>query len=420
MTPTLPYIISRIQLNELHGLPPLTADPDKQYYFSFWWKDIPLGHLFVEHHDGACDAGLLHRVWQAIAPAIGFYQKRAHMCASDIKLLFLQKNYACFNVVMNRLFEAYTEMRLPEMVDVSVIICTRNRSNDLQRCLLSLFQQTCLPAEIIVIDNAPADDSTLSVVKHFHEVIYYKEPKPGLSVARNAGLRIASSPVIAFTDDDVRLHPLWLYFLSESFAEPHVGAMTGLVLASSLDTGSQQLFEKQWSFNGGYCDKLYDSSFFYKNLLAGPRVWEIGAGANMAFRKTALQAAGFFDERLGAGAAGCSEDSEMWYRILVNGQAIHYNPRAVVFHEHRKELQALHRQLFSYMRGHAVAALIQQKQIKEAGYRRYLYRKITKSYLPLLVKRFFQPGERRMILIQLRGMLSGIFFFFMHPTNPHK
>ena len=420
MNRTLPYIIRRIQLNRLLQHQLLTAEPDCQYYFSCWWKEVPLGHLFVEQHELSCSVEFQRKIWEAIAPAINFYQKKAGMCANEIELLFLQKSYPLFNQIMDRLLGNYTDRLLPETVDVSVIICTRNRSNDLQRCLHSLFQQTCLPAEIIVVDNAPSDDSTHCVVKRFQEVIYHKEPRPGLSIARNAGLRIATSPVIAFTDDDVMLHPLWLYYVMESFTTFHAGAMTGLVLASSLDTESQQLFEKQWSFNNGYCDKLFDSDYFNKNLVTGPRVWDIGAGANMAFHRLALDAAGYFDERLGAGAAGCSEDSEMWYRILAKGLAIHYNPRAVVFHEHRTALSALYRQLFSYMRGHVAAALIQQKQIKEAGYRKYLYRKITRSYLPLLAKRFFQPAERRMILIQLHGMLSGIFFFFRNRTNPHK
>jgi glycosyltransferase involved in cell wall biosynthesis len=414
-----PYIIRRIQLDELETKPVIT-EPDRQYYFSYWWKEVPLGHLYVEQHDFSCSVELPHRIWEAIAPAIDFYQRKAAVYANNIKLLFLEKNYAQFNVLMDRLFASYTDRLLPEMVEVSVIICTRNRSDDLQRCLQSLYQQTCLPAEIIVVDNAPSDDSTLRVVKRFTEVIYYKEHRPGLSIARNAGLRLANFPVIAFTDDDVMLHPLWLYYVMESFTESHVGAMTGLVIASSLDTESQQLFEKQYSFNRGYCDKMYDDMYFHSSLPAGPRVWNIGAGANMAFRKSALETAGYFDERLGAGAAGCNEDSEMWYRILAKGLAIHYNPRAVGFHEHRKELKALHRQIFSYMRGHTAAALIQQEQIREAGYIKYLYRMIFKSCMPLLIKRFFQPGERRMIFIQLRGIFSGILFFYRNKNKPSQ
>jgi glycosyltransferase involved in cell wall biosynthesis len=415
-----PYIIRSVQLDELLQAEPAAPEPTLRYYFSYWWKKIPLGHLFVEQHERQDAEVSQERIWGGIAPAIQFYQKKAGILAGDINLFFLQRNYANFNREMDRLFSGYTNRKLPEMADVSVIICTRNRSRDLHRCLHSLFAQTCLPNEVIVVDNAPTDDSTYRVVKQFPAVIYYKELRPGLSIARNAGIRLAGSPVIAFTDDDVVLHPLWVYHVQESFATPQVGAMTGLVIASSLNTESQQLFEKQYSFNRGYCDKLYDKTYFNAGLATGPRVWNIGAGANMAFRRSVFDAAGYFDERLGAGAAGCSEDSELWYRLLAKEFAIHYNPRAVGFHEHRKEVNALKRQVFSYMRGHAAAALIQQSQIKEAGYRRYLYRMIFKSCMPLLVKRFFQPDERKMILIQLHGIFSGILFFARNKNKPSQ
>jgi len=415
-----PYIIRSIQLDELHQAEPAQPEPTLRYYFSYWWKKIPLGHLFVEQHEWDDAKISRQKVWAAIAPAIQFYQMKMGIWAEDIDVSFLQRNYVDFNRNMDLLFSHYTDRKLPRTADVSVVICTRNRSRDLCRCLHSLFAQTCLPSEVIVVDNAPTDDSTYSVVKQFAGVIYYKEQRPGLSIARNTGIRLAGTPVIAFTDDDVVLHPLWVFHVQESFATPHVGAMTGLVIASSLNTESQQLFEKQYSFNRGYCDKLYDKTYFNDGLATGPRVWNIGAGANMAFRRSVFDIAGYFDERLGAGAAGCSEDSELWYRLLAKDFAIHYNPRAVGFHEHRKEVNALERQVFSYMRGHAAAALIQQSQIKEAGYRRYLYRMIFKSCMPLLIKRFFRADERKMILIQLHGIFSGILFFARNKNKPSQ
>jgi glycosyltransferase involved in cell wall biosynthesis len=415
-----PYIIRRIQLDELKQEETDTIEPHLQYYFSYWWKKIPLGHLYIEQPDQAGSVAWQQRIWKAVAPAILFYQKKSNAWPEDIGPLFLEKNYTLFNLAMDMILGNYTNARHPEMADVSVIICTRNRSNDLHRCLHSIFAQTCLPREVIVVDNAPSDDSTLRVVQQFPEVVYYEEPRPGLSIARNAGLRLATCSIIAFTDDDVVLHRDWLYHVVESFDTPQVAAMTGLVLASSLHTESQQLFEKQYSFNRGYRDKVYDRNYFNAGLATGPRVWNIGAGANMAFRKSVLTTTGYFDERLGAGAAGCNEDSEMWYRILAKGYSIHYNPRAVGFHEHRKELNALHRQVFCYMRGHTAAALIQRMQIKEAGYRRYLYRMIFKSCMPLLIKRFFRPDERKMIFIQLHGIFSGILFFVRNRNKPSQ
>ena len=68
---------------------------------------------------------------------------------------------------------------------------------------------------------------------------------------------------------------------------------------------------------------------------------------------------GGFDERLGAGAAGCSEDSELWYRLLAAGHTVPYEPAAVVFHHHRSDVEAVRRQAAAYLEGHVAALFIQ-------------------------------------------------------------
>src|SRR4051812_48953339 len=96
MNRTIPYNICRIQLNELQHQP-LVREPDRRYYFSCWWKEVPLGHLFVEQQEGFPSAELHPEIWEAIAPAITFYQKKTGLSADPIKTLFLQKNYTLFN-----------------------------------------------------------------------------------------------------------------------------------------------------------------------------------------------------------------------------------------------------------------------------------------------------------------------------------
>lgn len=421
MAAVAPYIIRHIQLDRFPEEENIMLHPGSGYYLSCWWKQIPLGQLFIEHQEEPGITELTERILQAIGPAVDFYLADGDCTMNDFNSLFLQKRYNALAWLMEDVFTVYSNKDVPALIDISVIICTRNRTNALQRCLRSLFTQTCTPREIIVVDNAPSNEATRLLIEQYKQVKYCREPRGGLSIARNTGLRAATSSIVAFTDDDVLLHPLWLFHVWQSFLFPGVGAMTGLVIPSVLETRSQQLFEKQWSFNSGYRDKVYDNAYFQSSLATGPRVWDIGAGANMAFRRSVFADAGYFDERLGAGAAGCSEDSEMWYRILAAGWDIHYNPRAVVYHEHRRELRALYNQIFSYMRGHTAAALIQQTQHKEAGYRSYLYRKVTKSYLPLLCKNFFKhPFRNKLLFIQLRGIFSGIFFFIKNRHKPSQ
>lgn len=87
----------------------------------------------------------------------------------------------------------------------------------------------------------------------------------------------------------------------------------------------------------------------------------------MAFRRQIFALVGNFDERLDMGAAGCSGDSEIWYRILAEGWMCNYEPAAVVFHYHRQELDSLKKQMYLYMRGHVMALLVQFAKYRHWG-----------------------------------------------------
>ena len=86
-----------------------------------------------------------------------------------------------------------------------------------------------------------------------------------------------------------------------------------------------------------------------------------------------IEQVGGFDERLDVGAAGCSGDSEMWYRIMASGGTCRYEPTAVVFHRHRRDLESFKQQIFSYMRGHVAALLIQFEKTGHWGNLRRLF-----------------------------------------------
>ena len=413
----LSYHIHHLYLHQKIDVPPLETS-QSGHYLVFWWKEIPLGHLYVDQQQVLDQQQYIEKLSAAIAPALRQYAGEA-VDTKDWKQLLLQQNLAAWNQWMTSILSDWTAEQMPATVPVSVVICTRNRANALQQCLQSLNRMRCQPAEIVIIDNAPSDSSTREVVKRFAGVQYFVEPLPGLSFARNTGLQKAIQPIIAFTDDDVLVHSDWVYRVWKSFEDSNTAAMTGLVLASELKTETQLIFEQHWSFNRGYADITFDSHFFKKTLSIGPPVWDIGAGANMAFRRDIFQEVGLFDERLGAGASGCSEDSEMWYRILTKGYTIRYNPRAVVYHEHRSSLEALHKQLFSYMKGFAVAVLIQQEQQPQARYKKHLFGVLPKYYLKLARQGFPRYRFRfRTVGTEIRGLIAGFIFYLKHRNTP--
>ncbi len=322
-------------------------------------------------------------------------------------------------MVCARILDGLHPEVLPQTCDVSVVICTRNRPGYLKNCLESLQHQRCHPREIIVVDNGSFTDETQKVASRFNAQ-YIREDIPGLDVARNTGARAATASIVAYTDDDTLPDTFWIYRVFETFHDPKVAAMTGLVIAASLDTEAEVIFEKFWPFNRGYFHRIFDDQFFRASLDKGPPVWEIGAGANMAFRKEIFEEVGYFDERLDVGAAGCSGDSELWYRTLACGLTIQYNPMAVVHHYHRNSIPGLQKQLYSYMRGFTVAILIQHQRFGHRGNLQRLFRVLPFYYMRLLKKGFpHYDFQYKTVFSELKGILSGFFYYLRHRnTNP--
>jgi GT2 family glycosyltransferase len=305
--------------------------------------------------------------------------------------------------------------------DASIVICTRNRPEALARCLTSLAEQTLTPRQIIVVDNAPSDTKTRVVARNAG-VEYHQEKRPGLDIARNTGIRAASSSIVAFTDDDVLLHPRWLERLVAAFDDDEVGGVTGLVLPSELRTEAQIIFEDHWGFGRGFARIDFGPQFYAADRLTGCPAWEIGAGASMAFRRKLFDVIGNFDERLDAGAAGCSGDSEFWHRLLAHDFICRYEPGAVAFHFHRRDLPDLSRQIYYYMRGHAAALLVQYERTGNWGNMHRLFRIMPSYYRRRLVNRL-RSGVRddnRFLYQEIGGFASGVLYYLRHRRTSHS
>lgn len=407
-----PYHIQHVQLLDVFEPGALQLDLQLGNYCVFWWRHLPLGEIMLEWYDQPDAIELRLKILDAIEPAMDNYISRLAGVQGNYKDAFLKKEKEVFANMLQQVLGPFSETEVHGQLPLAtVIICTRNRTADLERCLKSLYAGRAQPAEVLVVDNAPGLGNTKVVVETFG-ARYVAEPKSGLSVARNSGVRAASHEVLLFTDDDVVLHNRWYVNSILPFQDPQLMGLNGLVLAASMSTISQTLFEKFWRFNHGYVQRHFDRSFIDGHLKKGAPVWDLGAGANMAVRKKVFDLVGMFDEKLGAGASGCSEDSELWFRMLLHNLPLLYEPRSIVYHHHRSSLQALRSQIFNYMRGTAVAALKQQGLHPPSNYKSYLLRHLPNHYLHLVKQGFPRYRFRYATLWQeITGLLSGIFLY---------
>ncbi len=418
---------------ELSGeIPDLPAQPGYvKVFVVLWWHQIPLGHLELTAGElplSAANLGNLaietitaavgaHLLPQGFTVPLSEHFKR-EVVAPDLHAVL------AIETPLAMLAQRWSmEKDKGELQTCSVVICTRDRVEQLAQCLESILSLAQRPDEIIVVDNAPRTDKTRKLVAQMPEVRYVLEPRPGLSVARNTGIRHCTGEIIAFTDDDVLVHPDWITRIKQSFQDPIVMAVTGLVLPAELETEAQVIFEVELGhFGWGYHTKTFDQQFFNATKRLGVPVWRIGAGANMAFRREVFDLVGGFDERLGAGAAGCSEDSELWYRILAGGWSCRYEPAPVAFHVHRREFIDLQKQVYYYMRGHVTALLVQFAKNRHWG---NLFRLCL--VLPLYYAKLFASGllrgygpRHKVLMTEVAGCIAGLKFYWQHCRTENK
>lgn len=235
----------------------------------------------------------------------------------------------------------------------SVVVCTRDRAEILPQALRSILDSDHPQFEIVVVDNAPTTSDTRDVVDAIDDprIRYVLEPRGGMSPARNAGFEAARGDFIVFTDDDVRVERSWLRDLLNGFTRAeHVGCATGLVVGAELATPAQWYFESRVNWSKLLETRIYDLDRHRDDDPMFPfRAGRYGTGANFAVTRETYRSLGGMDLALGAGTPTLNgEDLDFFLRVLLSGRALAVESRAVVWHWHRREVDALNRQMRAY------------------------------------------------------------------------
>ncbi|HYF29569.1 MAG TPA: glycosyltransferase [Chitinophagaceae bacterium] len=236
---------------------------------------------------------------------------------------------------------------------ISIVVCTRNRPAQLSNCLIHLLALRYPAFEIIVVDNAPGNEDTKKITTNL-PVRYVREERPGLDWARNRGIAEARYDIIAFTDDDVRVDGHWLHTINKIFADSSVDGASGFVAPAEMETPAQHLFELGY---GGMGHGFYVRYYHKTKLSHRQLLWasSFGIGANMAFRKQVFDSIGGFDTALDVGTPSHGGgDVEMFHRLVAKGHLFVYDPSMLVWHYHRREANALKKQIFDNGRSFGV------------------------------------------------------------------
>jgi len=256
---------------------------------------------------------------------------------------------------------------------ITVVIPTRNRGALIAETIQSLRRVEYPAFAVLVVDqstDARTREAVQAAAAGDRRFRVESTSTVGSSAARNLGAHLATTPIVAFTDDDCIVAPAWLAALAEEFETCETAAVYGRLVPyeTEVRTGTEVGFKA-----------AADRTEYERRTPP----WHIGHGGNMSFRRDELLAVGGFDPLLGAGGRfGACEDPDIAYRLLAAGRRVVYSSAAVVRHKHWKDWRAQKRM----ERAYGIGAGAQFAKYLRAG---------DRYGLRLFATWFWQLGVRR-------------------------
>jgi glycosyltransferase involved in cell wall biosynthesis len=217
----------------------------------------------------------------------------------------------------------------------SVIVCTWNRVQLLSlslEAILAEMGRTTKHGELLVVDNGSTDDTSSTVAAlqerapHHIRFSYLVERRPGLSVARNHGLKRAKGDILVFVDDDAIVERGWLSSCLDAFERhPDAAAIGGEILPRS-DKPIPDWLKPPITGVYSIISLGGDHTRPFPNRC-------LPVGANMAFRRAALTGRQF-SEHLGRTGTNLisHEEGEIFIAIQQSGAKVLYVPAMRVVH----------------------------------------------------------------------------------------
>lgn len=335
----------------------------------------PLGFVVL---DGRAD-----RRWETHAATVWSAMRgpvNEHLLADEMTPVDASGSQARENGSVHRCLRRRAAV-LADPPHITVVVATRERPESLRVCLSALLDLEYPRYDVVVVDNDPVTSSTAELLAHFApHVQYVRENRRGLASAHNRGLEEVRGQIVAFVDDDVVVDRHWLTAIAEGFtAAPDVGCVTGLILPAELNTPAQLLLERHGGFDKGFALTVFDTAEHRPNDPLFPfTAGRFGSGANMAFDTAVLRGLGGFDTTIGVGTfARGGDDLAAFFRVVLNHQVV-YQPDAIVWHKHHREMAALRNQAFGY--GVGLGAFLTSVMVHEPGMWPHLLRRLPAGF----------------------------------------
>ncbi len=219
---------------------------------------------------------------------------------------------------------------------ISIVIPTHNRVRMLQRLLKSVDALEQAPDEVIIINDG-SSDQTQNFLKEwekinhkFISVVFNKPNSQGPGAARNIGIQLSSSDMIAFADDDCILDPSWIESIKHSifWERKNLAGIGG----------------KVFHFRKGAVSEYYS----YHRILEPPKYNQYLVTANACYLKDCLLEVNGFDE---THKYPGGEDNGLSFKLANQGYTFEFEKNMIVIHDYRTSLFSFLKTFYRYGKG---------------------------------------------------------------------
>jgi glycosyltransferase involved in cell wall biosynthesis len=272
-------------------------------------------------------------------------------------------------------------------IEVSIIIPTLARLNEVVSCLESIKKSDFKNIEILIVDQNCSNllEPTIKSFEEQKKIIHTKVNFKGVSKARNHAAKMAVGKYLFFLDDDAELFP------------------ETISLALSI------IKNKEVDVIFGRCVDRFGVNVMinFKNV---PGFLSLSKHKNMFIESTMMIKRNIFldylfDEGLGVGTFhGAHEGYDIVLRMLYNNISIFYDPSIKVYHPHKKNYYNDYnvRRVFAYSCG--FAKLCQKHGLHKMYFKRLI---LVILYLPYLF--VFQKNKYRYYVVEMNALIVGRF-----------
>ena len=209
---------------------------------------------------------------------------------------------------------------------ISIIILNYNGEKFLENCIESIFKETKLAYEIIIVDNNSPDKSGEKLSKKIETCNFILNKKNvGVSEGLNIGIKNANGKYVVLLNNDLIVAPKWLDYLLEAYKKNG----EGLYQPKFLKMNDKKIID-----SAGNLINIFGFGFSRekgkKDVLQYNKIEEIGfaAGTCLFCSKEVFDKVGLFDEKFFA----YNEDLDLGWRARLLNYKSYYVPKSIVYH----------------------------------------------------------------------------------------